>query len=84
MLQFSPQASTRVIRMTAIPEPWSTPSKYSKYSSELGFLTSWFETEDAMFRGSINWGAVSGLALSIALSAAFWTALAVVVERIWK
>ena len=81
MLQFSPQASTRTIRMTVIPEPWSAPSKYS---SDLSFLTAWFKSEDAMLDRSINWGAVSGLAISVALSAAFWTGLAIIVERAWK
>jgi hypothetical protein len=83
--ELSPQASTRVIRMRAIPEAWSAPSGCAP---DIGFLRSWFEI-DSDFEGSsaprrINWGAIAGLTLSVAVSAAFWTGAALVIERIWR
>jgi len=52
------------------------------------FLQSWFE-DDAVASGSresarTNWGAIGGMALSIAISASFWTGVGLIVERIWK
>ena len=81
--ELSPQASTRVIRMRAIPESWSAQSP----RPNLGFLRSWFEIDSDFEDGGphrINWGALAGLAVSIAVSAAFWTGAALIIERIWR
>lgn len=84
-LQLSPQSSTQVIRP-------STPST--------GFVQSWFENssfenssksaesssnhaEMTAPRG-INWGAIFGIAFSVAVSAGFWGGVAWIVARIWK
>ena len=84
-LQLSPQSSTQVIRP-------STPST--------GFVQSWFENssfehssksaesssnraENTAPRG-INWGAIFGIAFSVAVSAGFWGGVAWIVARIWK
>ena len=81
LLQFSPQASTRVLRLRAIPERWSGsfPS-----STDVAALDSWSEYEVSDPRKRLNWGAISGLALSVTFSAAFWIGLAVLIERVWK
>jgi hypothetical protein len=54
---------------------------------ESGFLQSWFESdpdlEDSAASGT-NWGAIYGLALSVALSASFWVGVAWIVERVWR
>ena len=80
-----PQASTRVIRMRAIPEAWSAQSGSAP---DIGFLRSWFEFdsdfEDSSAPRRINWGAIAGLALSIAVSAGFWTGAALLIERVWR
>lgn len=81
LLQFSPGPSTRIIRMRAIPQRWFAPSPYTP---QLGFLRLWLEDDDSTVKKSINWGAISGLALSLAVSSAFWMGLALTVERIWK
>ena len=80
-LQLSPQVSTRIIRMRAIPESWCSPSVYSR---EMDFLKSWFEHDESGSQGRTNWGAISGLALSVVVSASFWLGIALVVERVWK
>ena len=80
-LQLSPQASTRIIRMRAIPDSWCNPSAYSR---EMDFLKSWFEDDESSAQGRTNWGAISGLALSVVVSASFWLGIALVVERVWK
>ena len=55
-------------------------------SEDMGFLQSWFEggsirDENSQHR-HINWGAILGLALSLALSATFWAGLVWMVARI--
>jgi hypothetical protein len=81
LLQFSPQASTRILRLRAIPERWSgsVPS-----STDLAAVDSWSEYEQIDPQKKLNWGAISGLALSVTFSAAFWIGLVVLVERVWK
>ncbi len=83
--ELSPHASTRVIRMRAIPESWSTQSGCAP---DMGFFRSWFEIdsdfEDRSAPHRMNWGAIVGLALSIAASAAFWTGAALLLERVWR
>jgi len=83
ILQFPSEGTTRVLRMRAIPEHWSTPSGYSP---EIGFLRAWFE-DDSPCSGNqsenrVNWGAVSGLALSVVLSVTFWTGVGVLIARL--
>ena len=90
VLQLSPQASTRAHRSRIVAhESWSAPSATSlDISLDLGFLRSWLES-DSDFDGDgacgrINWGAISGLALSIAFSASFWAGVAWIVARVWR
>ena len=77
LLQFSPQASTRV-RMRAIPERWTQAYEYSR------ILPSWMEVDAPSWNSQerrINWGAVSGLALSLAIGGGFWVALGLLLAR---
>jgi hypothetical protein len=54
------------------------------YSTESGFLRSWIENEDNSAQERTNWGAISGLALSIVIGASFWTGIALLIERVWR
>jgi hypothetical protein len=58
------------------------------YLPAMSFLQAWFENDSTSGRGGkgmrVNWGAVCGMALSLAVSASFWTGVVVMVERIWK
>ena len=81
ILQFPAEGSNRVLRMRVIPEHWSTPSGYSP---EIGFFQSWFEDDsrtEGQNLGSINWGAVAGLALSVVVSASFWAGVGMLIAR---
>ena len=75
VLQLSPPASTRVTR------PF-LPSR------DIGFVQSWFEggsiRDENAERRHLNWGAVAGLAISVALSATFWAGVVWMVARIWQ
>ena len=54
---------------------------------EAGFLKTWFDSDpdlDDSATSGMNWGAVYGLALSVALSATFWAGVVWIVERIWR
>ncbi len=86
VLQLSPQSSTRTSRRrNVVQDPLRAPSANAL---DMGFLTSWFEYDPELDEGSAdartNWGAISGLALSIAFSATFWVGVAWVVGRVWK
>jgi hypothetical protein len=82
LLEFSPQATPRTVRMLS-------HSEYAAVSpGDKGFLRSWFEQDfdlgEAYMPHRINWGAISGLALALAISAGFWTGLGLLLERVWK
>jgi hypothetical protein len=82
VLQFPAEGTTRVLRMRVIPEHWSTPSGYSP---EISFFQSWFEDDsrpDGQNEYKINWGAVSGLALSVVVSASFWAGVGLLIARL--
>ncbi|HTW30427.1 MAG TPA: hypothetical protein VMD76_02040 [Candidatus Sulfotelmatobacter sp.] len=79
MVELSPRGNSRVLRMRAIPEMWTTSSPYA---NDGGFLQSWFEDNSNPAARGVNWGAVSGMVLSVGLSAAFWTGVGLAIERI--
>lgn len=86
LMQLSPQASTRVIRLRAVaPEFWTTAHGVSH---DMGFLAEWFKPDSDCEQNEqarrINWGAISGMALSISLSATIWVGVALAVEHIWR
>ncbi len=81
LLPFSPRTGNRVLRMRAIPQQWSGSQLYSP---EVAFLRVWMEPEEASPRKEVNWGAISGLALSAVVSAGFWAGVAMLIERIAK
>jgi hypothetical protein len=86
ILQLSPQASTRFgSRRNTVRGPWN---ERSTPALDLGFVDSWFERDsdlDGSFGGrQTNWGAISGLALSVAASACFWAGVAWMIGRVWR
>lgn len=82
LLQFSPQASTRAVRMKMVPERWIEGYEYSR---GVRFLPAWLE-DDSDFAGGtrrhIKWAAISGLALSVAVSGGFWVGVGLLIARI--
>jgi len=83
VLQFPLQGSTRTVRLRAIPEAWAG---HYGYTRDMSFLSSWLEDDSAPERTTrrLNWGAVSGLALSLTISAAFWAGVVLIIERILR
>jgi len=77
VLQFPERGSTRAIRVRAIPKAWLGAYAVPR---DTGFLSSWF-AEDPDSEAGINWGAISGLALALAVSVAFWAGVGLIVER---
>ena len=86
VLQLSPQSSTRISRRKiAVRESWTGASTNVL---DMRLLPSWLEydsefDEDGEYDRS-NWGTISGLALSVVLSASFWVGVAWIVGRFWK
>ena len=88
VLQLSPQSSTRVTRRRiAVQDYWGARSApLLDLSLDTGFLRSWFEYDpdfDDAYDRTI-WGAISGLALSVAVSASFWAGVVWIVARVWR
>ncbi len=75
VLQLLPPASTRVTG-SFLP------------SEEMGFLQSWFQgssiREGSTEQRHLNWGAVAGMAISVAVSATFWAGVVWIVARILR
>jgi hypothetical protein len=82
LLQFSPQTSTRAVRMKMVPERWTEGYEYSR---GVRFLPAWMEDEgERSARRHINWGTLSGLALSFVISGSFWVGVGLLVARMVK
>jgi hypothetical protein len=86
VLQLSPRASTRATRRTiAVRDSRSAPAACAL---DMGFLGCWIESEadhdESSAPDCINWGAISGLALAIAISASCWAGVVWLVERAWR
>jgi hypothetical protein len=56
-------------------------------SLDMGFLPAWFQSDpdpgDSSTR-PVNWGAISGMALSVTFSVICWAGAAWVVTRVWR
>jgi hypothetical protein len=55
-------------------------------SLDMGFLPAWFESDPDPGSGTprVNWGAISGMALSVAFSVICWAGVAWIVTRVWR
>ena len=84
VLQLSPQTSTRLTRSRTTVH--DSRSAQSVASLDLGFLPSWFESDSASHKGRrrINWGAISGLAISIVVSGGVWAGVLWMVSRLLR
>lgn len=78
VLQFPIQGSLRSARLQGIPETWTGPFG----SRDMGILSSLLDEDSDSNRASrINWGAFSGLALSLAISVGFWAGVGLLIEH---
>jgi hypothetical protein len=93
LFELSPQASTRVVRMTPVLERRRISAAARRFSVQdspptRSFLQACFEDdsapENAGETARVNWGVISGMFLSVALSVSIWTGLIWVIGRIWK
>jgi hypothetical protein len=82
VLQMPRPSSTGFARMRIL-KSWNAPSAGAV---EMDFLHDWFEVDPEVFDleglARVNWGAISGLALSVAISASFWAAVVWVAARV--
>ena len=84
LLQFSPQANAPAVGTRANTESWRS---LSGSPIDLGIVRSWFETDCDLTHAPenhVNWGGILGLALAASFSAAFWTGVVFIAERILK
>ena len=81
LLHFLPQGSDGSIRVKPSSDLWSSDGR------RLEFLESWFVQsycDDEDLHRNLNWGAISGMALSLTVSGVFWAGVVLLVERFWK
>jgi hypothetical protein len=85
LLQLSPRASTHVTRKRFAFRDSRNAAAAS--AVDTGFIGTWFDTDDDIDEssayGRTMWGAISGLALSVVVSASFWAGIAWVAVRVW-
>ena len=84
LLQFSPPESTRALRMKIVPERWTEGYEYSR---GVRFLPAWLDNDSDFGERTgrrVDWGAMSGLALSLAISGGFWLGLGLLIARVVK
>jgi hypothetical protein len=94
ILQLSPRSSTRIPRRKIAAQPsWSAAPAPSldmslDLSLDMGFVRSWFESESDLAGSSaspqVNWGAISGMALSVGFSLVCWAGVVWIVARAWR
>jgi hypothetical protein len=77
LLHFPPQASTRSMR---VPLRWMDLDRCIGGNQ---FLSSWLADDDYpdQVRRRLNWGALTGLAISFVISGGFWAGVGVLVAR---
>jgi hypothetical protein len=88
VVQMSPLSASRMARGTTSAQgSWSAlPAS----SLDLAFLKSWLELNPDLDLNDLapsrrfNWGAISGFALTVAISASFWAGVAWTVSRVWR
>lgn len=83
--QLAPQVSTRGsnIRVVVANTRSTQPDKFG----DMEFWRSWIEFDgEARPRSNsrVNWNALLGLALTVGISAGFWTGAAALATQIWK
>jgi hypothetical protein len=81
-----PQASTgRTILRFGVELPWSIPPASLR---DVHFLRSWLEYDSELHEGrtrrGLNWYPIVGMVVTVAVSAAFWTGVGLMVMRFWK
>jgi hypothetical protein len=85
LLQFSPQTSTRAVRMREVPERWTDGYEHSQ---GVKFLPAWLDDDFApaskAAKRRIHWGAISGMALSLVISGGFWAGVGLLIARVVK
>jgi len=96
ILRLSPQASTRTRGKIAAQDSWSaTPARPFDLSLDppldlsldMGFLPAWFESDPHPGQSrpeGVNWGAISGMALSVAFSVVCWAGVVWILTRVWR
>jgi hypothetical protein len=83
ILQF-PRQNSQVIRAKSIPAVWIRSYAFTK---DDGFFSSLVESDseiEASKPHRLNWGAIYGIALTLAISTGFWMGVGVIVERLLK
>lgn len=85
--QLSPQTNRSAMRVV-VTRPGSASSLENFRNIEV--WRSWIEfdsevqNEEKRSRSRVNWNAVLGLAVTLGISAAFWTGVGILVVQIWK
>ncbi|HUO16847.1 MAG TPA: hypothetical protein VMX38_17825 [Verrucomicrobiae bacterium] len=81
--QLSPQTSTRVSNIRVLVREDLPPERVKS----MQFLRSWFEYDSQAVSKPgkhLNWNAVLGIGLTVGVSAVFWSAVGLMIDRLVK
>jgi len=80
LLQYDPQRSTHVIRVKSLPLQWT---ELDPCMGDRGLLSSLLDdgSEEEPSQ-CINWRAIKGIGLALAMGAGFWAGVGLVISRI--
>jgi hypothetical protein len=82
---FSRASTGQTLMRFGVEIPWSIPPASLR---DVHFLRSWLELDSeldqANARRRSKWYPVIGMALTIGVSATFWTSIGLIVMRFWK
>jgi hypothetical protein len=83
ILQF-PRQNSRVIQAKAIPPAWLDSYVFGHEDEFVGARLNDDHSEGGRFSlpDRINWGAIYGIGLSLAISASFWAGVALCIQRL--
>ena len=80
LLQYSDEQSTHAIHVQSLPVQWT---ELDPCMGGSGLLSSWLEDgRDQVLSQRINWRSIGGMALALAMGAAFWAGLGLLISRI--
>ena len=84
LLQLSPRTGTRFTSNQVVAQ--GSTNALSAKSLDMGVIQSWIEADSDFdeFQDGVNWRAISGFALAVAISASCWAGVAWVVTHILR
>lgn len=82
--QLSPNANRSAMRVTVTRPGSSSTQDFANFQLWRSWLEFDSELDNTSSKSAINWNALLGLAVTLAISAAFWSGVGIAVSQILK